>query len=118
MALCISCGRAASSQMEGVYLDMDNNEPNLHIGRKDDGSYDVKIGIFRLTEIDDGVGKAVKDRLEFSATDAAGNPIGGCISFVSDTAVVTFTSSTWEYIQNGDSFRYVRQAGDAGKLLN
>ena len=62
---------------EGVYLDEDNNEPNLYITRRDDGKYDVRIGIFRLTDLDDGIGTIGTNGMEFTATDAAGNPIGG-----------------------------------------
>ena len=39
--------------LDGNYLDEDNNEPNLFITRRDDGKYDVRIGIFRLTNLDD-----------------------------------------------------------------
>ena len=94
---------------EGVYLDEDNNEPNLYITLRDDGKYDVKIGIFRLTNLDDGIGTLGADRMEFTATDAAGNPIGGEIILRSDTAEVIFTRSTWSLLENGSKFKYVRR---------
>ena len=94
---------------EGVYLDEDNNEPNLYITFRDDGKYDVKIGIFRLTNLDDGIGTMGANRMEFTATDAAGNPIGGEIILRGDTAEVIFTRSTWSLLENGTKFRYVRR---------
>ena len=93
----------------GQYLDEDNNEPNLFIVSLPDGSYSVEIGIFRLTNIDDGIGTVTPDGLSFTATDANGDPIGGVITLQGDTATVTFTNSTWTYIENGDYFRYFKQ---------
>ena len=94
---------------EGVYLDEDNNEPNLYITRRDDGKYDVRIGIFRLTNLDDGVGTMGANGMDFTATDAAGNPIGGEIILRGDTAEVVFTRSTWPLLENGSRFQYIRQ---------
>lgn len=94
----------------GDYLDEDNNEPNLHITyRRSDGRYNVEIGIFRLTLLDDGIGTISGDELRFIATDAAGNPIGGSISMKGDTAVVKFTDSHWDLLPNGSEFRYTRE---------
>ena len=93
----------------GQYLDEDNNEPNLYIVSLPDGNYSVEIGIFRLTYIDDGIGTVTPDGLSFTATDANGEPIGGIITLQGDTATVTFTNSTWTYIENGQSFRYFKQ---------
>ena len=95
---------------EGTYLDEDNHEPNLHISyRRSDGLYDVQIGIFRLTDLDDGLGRMGDDGLQFTATDAAGNPIGGIITLNGDTATVTFTDSTWPLLENGSQFVYTRE---------
>ena len=95
---------------EGTYLDQDNNEPNLFISyRRNDGKYDVQIGIFRLTSLDDGIGTIGDDGLSFVATDAAGNPIGGVITLSGDTAEVTFNNTTWELLEPGSQFIYVRQ---------
>ena len=94
---------------EGIYLDEDNNEPNLFITRRDDGKYDVRIGIFRLTNLDDGVGTMGANGMDFTATDAAGNPIGGEIILRADTAEVVFTRSTWPLLENGSKFQYIRQ---------
>lgn len=92
----------------GMYLDYDNNEPNLTIKAKGDGTYEVTIGIFRLAVFDDGVGTLSENGLEFTATDSAGNPIKGVITLEGNEAVVTFTDSTWEMIENGTSFRYYK----------
>lgn len=94
---------------EGTWLDTDNNEPNLFINKQEDGSFDVKIGIFRLTSLDDGVGTLSRKGLSFTATDAAGNPISGIITVQKDTATVTFTDSTWPLLENGSAFKYIRQ---------
>ena len=94
---------------EGIYLDEDNNEPNLYITLRNDGKYDVRIGIFRLTNLDDGIGTMGANGMDFTATDAAGNPIGGEIILRGDTAEVIFTRSTWSLLENGSKFKYVRQ---------
>ena len=100
----------AEHHYEGVYLDEDNSEPNLFIHYRDsDDTYSVEIGIFRLTSLDDGVGVVRGNVLDFTATDANGNPIGGEITLNGDTAVVTFTRSTWPLLENGSKFNYVRQ---------
>ncbi|MBR3600489.1 MAG: hypothetical protein IKL53_11515 [Lachnospiraceae bacterium] len=96
----------AEDAYTGVYLDYDNNEPNLTIKANGDGTYEVTIGIFRLAVFDDGIGKLSDNGLEFTATDSAGNPIKGVITLEGNEAVVTFTDSTWELIENGTSYRY------------
>ncbi len=97
-------------EYEGDYLDEDNSEPNLHIAfNRITGKYDVQIGIFRLTTLDDGIGKMQNGGMTFTATDANGNPIGGRITLCGDTANVCFTESTWPLLRNGLTFRYIRQ---------
>ncbi len=92
----------------GEYLDLDINEPNLKIAKREDGNYDVEISIYRLTYLDDGIGTLTKDGMEFTATDANGDPIKGIIKVEDKVATVTFTDSTWELIKNGDSFEYTK----------
>ncbi len=99
------------SSYVGEYLDGDVNEPMLKIEASQGGKYKIEIGIYRLTSIDDGVGELTEDGLKFTATDAAGNPIGGIITLDGNVATVTFTDSTWGYIQNGESFLYTRADG-------
>jgi hypothetical protein len=92
----------------GEYNDQDSNEPNLEIAKGDDGSYVVQIGIYRLTALSDGVGTLTADGMTFTATDAAGNPIGGVITSDGETAAVTLTDSTWELLENGSTFQYTK----------
>lgn len=101
----------------GEYLDSDVENPNLEIAKGSDGKYIVQIGIYRLTSLEDGVGELTADGLLFTATDAAGNPISGIITGDGQTATVTFTDSTWEYLPNDSSFRYTK-ASDTPDLWN
>jgi hypothetical protein len=94
----------------GEYLDYDNNEPNLEIAKGDDGKYIVQIGIFRLTSLEDGVGELTEEGMKFTATDAAGNPISGVITVENQIATVTFTDSTWDYLENGSTFQYTKSS--------
>lgn len=93
----------------GEYLD-ENEDATLEIAKGEDGKYIVQIGIFRLTFIDNGVGELTADGMKFTATDAAGNPVSGVITVEGETAAVTFTDSTWEYIKNGDSYVYTKSS--------
>lgn len=95
----------------GEYLD-ENNEPNLEIAKGEDGKYMVQIGIFRLTSFDDGVGVLTEEGMRFTATDMAGNPIRGIITVENGVATVTFTDSTWEYIENGASYEYTKSSDE------
>lgn len=93
----------------GEYLD-DNKEPNLEIAKGEDGKYKVQIGIFRLASFDDGVGELTEEGMLFTATDMAGNPISGIITVKDGVATVTFTDSSWEYIENGASYKYTKSS--------
>lgn len=94
----------------GEYLDYDVSEPNLEIAKGEDGKYIVQIGIFRLTTLEDGVGELTAKGMTFTATDAAGNPIGGIITVEDDIATVTFTDSTWDLIENGTVYQYSKSS--------
>ena len=94
----------------GEYLDSDVNEPNLEIAKGEDGTYIVQIGIYRLTSLDDGVGELTAEGMLFTATDAAGNPISGIITVDGETAIVTFTDSTWDLLENGSSYVYTKSS--------
>lgn len=93
----------------GTYTDV-NDGSTLEIGENTNAGASVKISLFRLTDIDDGIGRLRDGTLDFSATDAAGSPIEGKITFDNDTALLTFTKSTWEYLPSGTSFSFVRNA--------
>ena len=93
----------------GEYLD-DNGDPNLEIAKGEDDKYIVQIGIFRLTSLEDGVGELTVDGMMFTATDAAGNPISGVITVKDGVAKVTFTDSTWTYLENGATYEYIKSS--------
>ena len=89
----------------GSFVD-ENGDTGLEITRREDGTYDVKINIVRLTSLDDGVGTMENDKLRFTATDANGNPISGEIEDLGLEKKVTFTDSTWGLLENGSTFTY------------
>ena len=95
----------------GEYLD-ENKEPNLEIAKGEDGKYKVQIGIFRLASFDDGVGLLAEEGMRFTATDMAGDPIRGIITVENGVATVTFTDSTWEYIENGTGYEYTKSTDE------
>ena len=76
-----------------------------------------KIGIYRLTSLSDGIGELTADGMNFTATDAAGNPIRGIITADGQAATVTFTDSTWDYLQNGSAFQYTKSS-DTSNIWN
>lgn len=80
----------------------------LQISKSTNSGSSIKIGLFRLTDIDDGIGKIADDTLTFTATDAAGNPIQGEITIDGDNATLVFTRSTWEYLPEGSTFHFKR----------
>lgn len=92
----------------GEYVDC-NDGSTLTISKSDNGRMKVKIGLTRLTTIDDGVGVLFDNGLTFSATDAVGNPIYGEITIEGDTARLTFTKSKWEYLPDGTTFIFKRK---------
>lgn len=94
----------------GEYLDYDNAEPNLEIAKGEDGKFVVQIGIFRLCSLDDGVGELTSEGMTFTATDPAGNAIGGIITVEDAVAKVIFTNSTWEYLENGATYEYTKSS--------
>lgn len=65
-----------------------------------------------MTTLEDGIGELTEDGIVFTATDAAGNPISGIITVDGKTATVTFTDSTWDYIQNGDIYEYKKSSDE------
>lgn len=105
-------GRPASQTppFAGTFDD-DDHTCELIITSLADGQYDVKMSIYRLTNLDDGKGSISPDgtRLTFTATDANGQPITAAVTMEGNTATVTFTDSKWAYINNGDTFKYTRR---------
>lgn len=91
----------------GMYR-YDVDESSLFIAQEADGSYRVELELFRLTYIDDFVGKYENGILTVTGTDAAGNPITAEIAFSGEEAVLTFTDSAWEYLENGQQILFER----------
>ncbi|MCM1518659.1 MAG: hypothetical protein NC117_08465 [Pseudoflavonifractor sp.] len=98
-----------AQNLTGVYTDL-NDGSTLEIGDSASLGLSVRISLFRLTDIDDGVGRVTDGVLTFTATDAAGQPIGGKITFDGDTARLAFTRSEWEYLPKGTTYSFVRGA--------
>lgn len=82
---------------------------SLTITARNDGRYSVVVDLFRLTSLDDGVGVDAEGGIDFTATDAAGNPIGGRITLAADMATLTFVHSTWSLIENGAKWEFNRK---------
>lgn len=91
----------------GEYTDP-NDGSMLKIGKSTNSGPSVQVSLFRLTDMDDGIGKFTDGELTFTATDAAGNPIQGKISLDGNIAVLEFTESTWSYLPNGTTYRFKR----------
>lgn len=95
-------------QVTETYTDL-NDGSTLTIDSRTNCGPRVKISLFRLTDIE-GIGKMSDGALTFAAADAAGNPINGKITFDGDTAHLTFTEASWEYLPNGTTYSFVRGA--------
>lgn len=87
-----------------------NDGSTLTIDNRINSGPRVNISLFRLTDIEGGIAKISDGTLTFTATDAAGQPIGGRITFEGDTAHLTFTESSWEYLPKGTTYTFVRGA--------
>lgn len=92
-----------------TYTDL-NDGSTLTIDSRTNSGPRINISLFRLTDIDGGIGKVSDGVLTFTAKDAAGRPIGGKITFDGDTAHLTFTESSWEYLPKGTTYSFVRGA--------
>lgn len=91
----------------GEYTDQ-NDGSTLQIRKDTNSGPSIHISLFRLTDIDNGIGTISDDTMTFTATDAAGNPIKGTITLDGDTATVVFTHSTWGYLPAGSTFHFKR----------
>lgn len=97
-----------SKSLAGNFVS-DYDGSTLTITARDDDRYDVVISLVRLTSLDDGVGGEAEGGIDFTATDAAGEPIGGRITFAGDVATLTFVHSTWPLIENGAEWEFKRK---------
>ena len=87
----------------------DYDGSSLTVSTREDGRYDIEIDLFRLTLLDDGIGDDSDGGIDFTATDAAGEPIGGHISIADSTATLTFVHSTWSLIEEGAKWEFKRE---------
>ncbi|MCM1356059.1 MAG: META domain-containing protein [Staphylococcus sp.] len=104
------CGEKNASACEsliGEYIDP-NDGSTLQINKSTDSEARIRISLFRLTDIDDGIGRVSDDTLSFTATDAAGQPIEGKITIEGENVTLVFTGSTWEYLPNGTTYHFKR----------
>lgn len=92
----------------GEYSSKEEEGAGLTVTQDSDGHFLVRIDITGLTLISDGVGEITDDGMSFTATDASGDPIRGLITLDGQTATLTFTDSTWEYLPNGTSFQFTK----------
>ncbi|MBR6150858.1 MAG: hypothetical protein IKQ25_06205 [Lachnospiraceae bacterium] len=92
----------------GEYVDEDGSTLEIAPSVEDETKYVVQISIFRLTSLEDGVGTMTAEGLEFTATDANGEPIVGVVTLEGDKGIVTFTDSTWTYLENGTKLEFTK----------
>lgn len=78
----------------------------LSIRNNGDGTYAVDLVIFRLTSLEDCVGKYQDGIFTFTDTDAAGNSITWQITDAGDHLVATVVDSTWEYLANQSAYEF------------
>lgn len=89
----------------------------LVISRAENG-YNVSVKLFRLTEINDCIGKLKDGTLIITGIDASGKPISGTITVEGDSAKLVFTDSTWEYLPVGTSYTFERKHGLTQKFYS
>ena len=98
----------AQESLTGQFVS-DDDGSTLTITAREDGRYSIVISLFRLTHLDDGVGGDAEGGIDFTATDANGEPIGGRITFADDTATLTFIHSSWPLIEEGTKWEFKRK---------
>ncbi len=103
----ISENDRTSTKFDGSFT-YTNDGSTLQINLLPDGSYLLNISLFRLAGFDDATGHAANDTLSFTTTTPAMTPLKGVVVCKGDTAILTFTESTWEYIPVGSTYQFVR----------
>ncbi len=97
----------AVSDLPGEYVTDDGESGELII--EEDGSgYRILLTLYRLTEIE-GSAEINPDNeavLDWSGTDASGAPIKGTIEEQEEGCLLTVTDTSWEYLQNGDTYYF------------
>lgn len=102
---------------EGSYADSDINEPMLFIQKKEDGTYAIQIGIYRLIQLDDCIGVNTGKGLEFSTMEwGEGQEITGTLTLNGDVATVIL-SAPWSdtFFKDVNEYRY-HKISDQSKL--
>lgn len=97
-----------SERYFGKYVQRSDGS-TLTITKADEGRYNVLIDLFRLTQIDNAIGRLIKGRLVFTGTDASGDQICGEITVNEDSAILKITRSTWEYLPTDSTFTFERE---------
>lgn len=85
------------------------DDSTLSITADVDGSYGAELTLVRLISIADFIGKYENSILTMTGTDAAGNPITAEITFSNGQAILTFTDSTWGYLENGTQYVFDKE---------
>ncbi len=94
----------------GAYSDEGAMPEALTIEKGEGNNYTIQVTIFRLGSLEDGVGTLDASGMKFTATDPAGNPIKGLITSDGQSATLTITDSTWEYLTNGYTLQYTKSS--------
>ena len=85
------------------------DDSTLSITAESENCYRVELILFRLTCIDDFIGKYESNVLTVSGTDSARNAITSEITFSDEQAVLTITDTTWEYLENGTQYIFSKE---------
>lgn len=96
----------------GAYDEIINGETegynDLAVGKTENDEYHIFISIVRLATFKDGIGELTDEGMTFTATDPVGSPIHGIITLDGDIATVLITDTTWDLLENGDHFEYLK----------
>ncbi|SFR86142.1 hypothetical protein [Anaeromicropila populeti] len=79
----------------GVYNDPSIDEPCLKIEKDKDGVYLIKIGLHRVTTLDQCKGVVKDNKLEFSTNEIFDDELKGKITLDGDIAKVVFFGDEW-----------------------
>ena len=96
----------------------DRNDGSTLVISIAENGYKVSVKLFRLTEINDCIGKLKDGTLIFTGIDASGKPISGTITVEGDNAKLVFTDSAWEYLPVGTSYTFERKHGLTQKFYS
>lgn len=101
-----------SDDLTGVYASLDEDGSTVTLTEKEDGTYTVDIRLEGLIRIEDGIGVLEDDVIAFTGSDALGDPISGSFSFEEEHANLVISDSTWQYLPNGSSYLFQKEAAE------